>query len=147
MNMTMIRTMNTRIMLIAGAMMIAGFNLAETDSGQSVAANHQIVASFDRDMHRPATPRGPVQRDAIATDPLYNRINQALWNEQPAVDPILASFERDLNREAPVRVEIPRESVLEPMYVLVNQPLYKEQAMPELLLAEVNQKAGSDNEL
>ena len=131
------------ILLTVSATMIAGYTYARLfseDAGapQPGLANTEILASFDRDLNRQPTPRGPVQRESIEADPLYAEVNAKLRGAQPANDQILASFDRAFNREEPTPSRVPRSLVWEPIYVLVNDAERLERDTPDPMVASVD---------
>ncbi len=126
------------------ALMIAGYAGARIyedhlvyGDAQPAPSTDQILASFDRDLNRQATPAGPVRREAIAVDPLYKEINEKLRSQTPSDDQIAASFERAFRAEQFKRDRIASSLLAEPIHVLINNASDAQQADSDLMLATI----------
>ena len=78
--------LNKLVLTLTAAALLPAFAYANTDN---------VVASFERDLHRSATVEAVAITQDVA-DPLTDAIRIALYGTN---DPVLASFERDLNHE------------------------------------------------
>lgn len=106
--------------------MMAGFVAAMIYESQQAppqqapsASVDQVAASFHRDRNRQPTPRAPVRRESVSTDPLYQGINQALWIEETAESQIVASFDRAFTTEDLEPERLPADMLMVPMHALV----------------------------